>query len=73
MNTIYDCADSFVFLLDTEYIIKIGRKGTSVTLHIQFQKDHCYHLMGLQHLKDRPNLKRNRRLFLESTRMDFTL
>lgn len=60
MNTIYNCVDSFVSLIDTEYIIKIGRKETSVTLHIQFQKDHCFHLMGLQHLKDRPNLKRSR-------------
>lgn len=60
MHNIYDCVDSFSSLLNTEYYLVLGRKGISVSLHILFDKRDCFHLMGLQYLTDRPELKRDR-------------
>ena len=60
MYNIYDCVDAFVPLLDTEYELILGRKGTTVQLRIGFHKKDCFHLMGLQYLKDRPQLNRDR-------------
>ncbi len=52
-------------LLDTEYVIVLGRKGVSVTLRILFNKKDCYHLMGLQYIKDRPELNRDRGIIFD--------
>ena len=60
MHNIYDCVDSFVSLLDTEYRLTLGRKGEAVSLNITFDKKDCFHLMGLQYLTDRPELSRDR-------------
>ena len=60
MHTIYDCVTSFCPLLDTEYHLVLGRKGTAVELTIRFGKKDCFHLMGLQYLTDMPNLSRDR-------------
>ena len=60
MHNVYDCVDSFVSLLDTRYDLILGRKGVAVSLQITFDKKDCYHLMGLQYLKDRPELNRDR-------------
>ena len=60
MHNIYDCVDSFVSLLDTEYRLTLGRKGDAVSLNITFDKKDCFHLMGLQYLTDRPELSRDR-------------
>lgn len=60
MHNIYDCVDSFVSLLDTEYKLILGRKGEAVSLNITFDKKDCFHLMGLQYLTDRPELSRDR-------------
>lgn len=60
MHTIYDCVTSFCPLLDTEYRLVLGRKGTAVELTIRFGKKDCFHLMGLQYLTDMPNLSRDR-------------
>lgn len=60
MHNIYDCVDSFRSLLDTEYQIILGRKGVARQLNIGFDKKDCFHLMGLQYLKDRPELSRDR-------------
>ena len=60
MHNIYDCANSFASLLDTEYQLILGRKGEAVSLKITFDKKDCFHLMGLQYLTDRPELSRNR-------------
>lgn len=38
----------------------LGRKGVSVTLDILFDKKDCFHLMGLQYLTDRAELRRDR-------------
>lgn len=60
MRTITDCVNAFLPLLDTEYELILGRKGVAVTLRITFDKKDCFHLMGLQYLKDRPELNRDR-------------
>lgn len=58
--SIYDCVESFSRLLNYEYDITLGRKGKLVILHIVFDKKDCFHLMGLQYLKDFVILKRDR-------------
>lgn len=66
MHNIYDCVDSFTSLLNTQYHLILGRKEVLVKLNISFDKKDCFHLMGLQYLKDRPELNRDRgRIFDE--------
>lgn len=65
MHNIYDCIDSFTSLLDTEYHLLLGRKGVLVSLIITFDKKDCFHLMGLQYLKDRPELSRDRAIVFD--------
>lgn len=60
MHNIYDCVESFASLLDTEYHLVLGRKGISVSLDISFDKRDCFHLMGLQYLTDKPELRSDR-------------
>ena len=60
MGTILDCVNAYKSLLNTEYKIIIGRKGIATELNVFFQKDHCYHLMGLQYLKDIPQFNGKR-------------
>lgn len=60
MPNIYSCVDSFTSLLNVQYLFILGRKGTSVSLKIHFDKKDCFHLMGLQYLVDRPELSRDR-------------
>ena len=60
LRNITDCINAFLPLLSTEYEIVLGRKGVAVTLRITFDKKDCFHLIGLQYLKDRPELNMNR-------------
>ena len=60
MRTVVDCVSSFIPLLSTEYEIVLGRKNVAVKLIITFEKKDCFHLMGLQYLMDRPELRRDR-------------
>lgn len=60
MRNIVDCVNAFLPLLNTEYELVLGRKGVAVTLHLIFDKKDCFHLMGLQYLIDRPELKKDR-------------
>lgn len=60
MRDITDCINAFVPLLHTEYEIILGRKGVAVTIRLAFDKKDCFHLMGLQYLKDYPELNRDR-------------
>lgn len=60
MRNITDCINAFVPLLHTEYEIILGRKGVAVTIRLAFDKKDCFHLMGLQYLKDYPELNRDR-------------
>lgn len=60
MHNIYDFIEAFTKLFNTEYHLIIGRKGVNVSIRITFDKKNCFHLMGLQHLTDRPKLNRDR-------------
>lgn len=60
MRNIDDCIKAFLPLLNTEYEIILGRKEKTANLNISFDKKDCFHLMGLQYLKDRPELNRDR-------------
>ena len=60
MHNVYDCVDAFSKLLKIQYKIVIGRKGKAVMLNVNFSKEDCFHLMGLQYLKDRPDLNKKR-------------
>ena len=60
MRNITDCVNALLRLLYTDYEIMLGRKGVAVTLKISIDKKDCFHLMGLQYLKDRPELNRDR-------------
>lgn len=60
MNNIHTCVERFASLLSTEYEITLGRRNTAITLLLSFEKEDCFHLMGLQHLRDLPNLKMSR-------------
>ena len=57
MSNIVDAQNAFAKLLDIEYQFVLGRKDKTVSLTIEFQKYHFFHLAGLQYLKDLPRLK----------------
>lgn len=42
MHNIYSCVDSFTSLLNVQYHFILGRKGTSVSLKIRFDKKDCF-------------------------------
>ena len=60
MRAVGDCVSSFIPLLSTEYEIVLGRKNVAVKFIITFDKKDWFHLMGLQYLTDRPELRRDR-------------
>ena len=60
MNNIYDCVEAFRRLLNIEYHFVVGKQGKSISFVLRFDKTSCYHLMGLQHLKDIDALRGNR-------------
>ena len=56
MSNILVAQNAFSKLLDIEYEFVLGRKNKSVSLVIEFQKFHFFHIAGLQHLRDLPKL-----------------
>lgn len=60
MDSLYKGIQTFTHLLDISYHIVIGRKGKSRIIDIEFDKKDCFHLLGLQYLKDLPQLNRSR-------------
>lgn len=56
MANILDAQKAFSKLLDIEYQFVLGRKDKTVSLTIEFQNYHFFHLAGLQYLKDLPRL-----------------
>lgn len=52
MANILDAQKAFSKLLYIEYQFVLGRKDKTVSLTIEFQKYHFFHLAGLQYLKD---------------------
>lgn len=65
MHSVYDCVQAFLPLLSTEYQLILGRKNIAVELNIVFDKKDCFHLMGLQYLKDRTDLSRSRDIIFD--------
>ena len=49
---VLESLSSYDKLLNTEYFIKIGRKGKASVLCLVFDKDDWFHTMGLHYLKD---------------------
>ena len=60
MDKLTDCAHAFERLLNIQYRITVGRKGTAVNLSIGFSKLDFHHLMGLGKLKDLRIATKNR-------------
>lgn len=57
MDKLQECAIVFEKLLNTEYNIIIRRKNKNQNIHLTFDKEHFYHLVGLHKLIDYPNIK----------------
>ena len=49
---VLESLNSYDKLLNTEYLIKIGRKGKASVLCLVFDKVDWFHTMGLHYLKD---------------------
>ena len=49
---VLESLSSYDKLLNTEYLIKIGRKGKASVLCLVFDKVDWFHTMGLHYLKD---------------------
>lgn len=56
MANIVDAQKAFSKLLDIEYQFVLGRKDKHISLTIEFQKYHFFHIAGLQYLRDFPRL-----------------
>jgi len=52
MGDILAAAKAYTHLLDVEYRIVLGKKKKQISLSIDFEKLHFYHLAGLHYLKD---------------------
>jgi len=62
MDKLYERAEVFNRLLNIQYNIILGKKGKTTPLHIFFSKQHFHHLIGLQRLKDLPQLNKDREI-----------
>jgi hypothetical protein len=60
MDELRERAEVFSNLLNYEYNITLGKKGVRTDLCLSFEKVDFYHLIGLQYLKDRIQLRKNR-------------
>ena len=56
---------SYSYLIGTEYIFHIGRAGKLIKFSITIFKEDCHHLLGLQHLSDRPERRKRTTVFDE--------
>jgi hypothetical protein len=65
MDRLKECAEVFSGLLDTKYILKLGRKNVLTELELVFDKKDFYHLIGLQKLVDISNLKKDRGIIFD--------
>ena len=61
MDALKVCALAYSRLLNTEYIIKIGRKGQLLEICLHFEKSDFPHLVGLHKLKDIEQLRSDSR------------
>ena len=63
-DTLLACAQAFNNLIGTKYIIHLGRAGKLAKFAVTFEKEDCFHLMGLHYLIDRRD-NRNRGIVLD--------
>lgn len=56
MASVVDAQKSFSKLLDIEYQFVLVRKDKTVSVSIEFQKYHFFHIAELQYLRDLPRL-----------------
>lgn len=56
MNNVLDGVKAYEHLLSIRYEIMLVRKGHIVNIKLGFSKEDCFHLMGLQYLKDLSSL-----------------
>lgn len=56
LSDILIAQNAFSKLLDIEYEFILGRKNKIISLVVEFQKFHFFHIAGLQHLRDLPRL-----------------
>jgi len=52
-------AEIFNKLINVEYNIVLGKRGRLTSLKLSFDKKDFHHLIGLQYLKDRPELRQD--------------
>ena len=60
MDELKKRADAFANLLHTRYDIILGRKNVLINISLNFDKTHFHHLIGLNRLTDKPQLKKDR-------------
>ncbi len=57
------CAESFLSLINTRYIIHLGRSGKLVSFKLSFDQEDAHHLMGLHYLSDRYDPRNRAKIF----------
>lgn len=60
MDSLKAAAFVFQILLDVKYKIILGKRCRLTEFYIDFEKEDFFHLIGLQYLRDIPQLKKNR-------------
>ena len=60
MDKLKERAEAFKKLLDYKYNFVLGKKGVRTNICLSFNKIHFHHLIGLQSLTDRPQLRIDR-------------
>lgn len=70
MDKLKEAALLFQKLLGVKYKIILGKKGKLTEFYIDFNKEDFFHLIGLQYLKDLPQLKKNRAFIFDKILSD---
>lgn len=65
MDNLKSAALVFNGLLDVKYKIILGKRGKLTEFYIGFEKEDFFHLIGLQYLRDIPQLKKNRGIIFD--------
>ena len=60
MDKLKERAEVFNNLLNYKYNFVLGKKGVRTSICLSFSKIHFHHLIGLQNLTDRPQLRKDR-------------
>ena len=63
-DTLLACVQAFDKLVGTKYIIHLGRAVKLAKFTVTFEKEDCFHLMGLHYLQDRRD-NRNRAVIFD--------